>query len=237
MSITIDAFLNEVFPLKGCPRQVALNAILDSIRELCDQADVWKETLPAINVVASTASYALAPGNGKQVKTPIEARHNGTPLYLATESQLDYYNPYWRTADPGTPSNYLIMDEGTITLYPTPDTSITNGLIVRASIMPTVTIAGDYVVDPTGTKIVNAPDYLTPDDITTIFPGVLLQHKETVVAGAKSRLLFIPDKPWTDLKLAAYFKGVAKAGISRASATANLGNVRTTLKVRIPFFA
>lgn len=233
----LDDFLNEVLPsVKGCPRQLAVNAVLDSMRELCEKADVWKQTLTAINVVSETASYAMNPGYGLQVVAPTSVYHDDVPLYPITENQIDYANPYWRVAESDTPRYYLVLNVNTITLHPTPDTSLTGGLVIHATIKPTVSMAGDYLVDSTGAKIVSGTDYLSVEDFATLLPGILLDHKETVAYGAKARLMIVPQKAWSNPQLAMAMNTLFRAGVSRAGAKANLGNTRTIIRARIPFF-
>ena len=61
-------------------------------------------------------------------------------------------------------------------------------------------------------KVVYKPTY----DITEIDDIMYNDYVESVVAGAKRRLIAIPGQPWSDDERAMYYKAVAKRGMSHA---------------------
>lgn len=174
-TIKYSDLLDEVLPyLAADPSNpVTEHAIKRAVIDFCRASWVWKFLPDPQSVVAGEAFYDLEPDTGTEVVAVMDVTCNGVPL---DNKSLDWLNselPDWRTRA-ATPKYFTQVDTEQIILAALPDANITNGL--------TMTLA------------------LTPAQSATGFPGwIWSRYVEDISAGALSRLMLMPGKPWTDL--------------------------------------
>lgn len=187
--------LNDVLPsLNADPSDpVTEYAIKRACVDFCAGSWIWQYLPDPIDVTAGEAYYDLEPEMGSDVTTVMDVAHNGVPLVAKSIMWLDKNLPGWRTTQ-GLPKYYTQTDTDQIILAPVPDTSIAGGLTMTLALQPNQASQG------------------MPKWIVT-------QYLYTLAAGAMSRLMLMPNKPWTDLQLGA-MHGQNFAG-SIANARAN----------------
>ncbi len=163
-------------------------------------------TLSNMNPV-SLASYFALPAvseANQEILQVLSVRiPDRPPLTVSTQAFVETAIPTW-AATPGTPQLYFIPEPGDISFYPGP------------------TVAGNVSVDITAAT--------KPTRTATSVDSVLQNDfYDEIVAGVLTRLMLMPEKPWTNLKLAAvhgrtYQKGVsaAKIAVNRAFTSAGI---------------
>lgn len=208
--VNLSQFFPRLLPyVVGCPEPLAQQALLDSAIEFCRRSQVLTTTLPLITITANQADYTLTAPTDTQVDQVLKVWYDGTLMSSAPyETATALFNP------DGTPRYFFGRYAGdvfNITLLPTPEKTITDGLMVRVSLRPTRSTAqvNDILFD---------------------------RHVEGVVAGAMGILMAIPDQPFTDMKLAVAQEVKARALANNARFDAMHGRVQSSLSVRMRSF-
>jgi hypothetical protein len=192
MTTALTAFLPEVLPsVPSCPQPLAINAVRNTLRTLCERAPVWKNTPTAIDVVADQMEYPFVPASGTLVAGVEYAAHDDLEIFPKTEQQLDEMYANWRTDGSGDPKYYTQLSQRKIALVPTPAAASTGGLTLRVSLKPSSTA-------------------------TTVEDEIYDEWHEVVAHGALARLLVIPDKPWTNADEALFHAGLFEMGVLKA---------------------
>lgn len=205
----IDDFLPEVSPeVPGCPLPSITIAIRNSLIEFCKDSLYWAVDLDPINIEAGVHTYDLdSPETDSNIAGVLVASHDGVPLDQVSEDLLDlnwpqYLNLYknvlrygisdpWRTVTSTKPCLYLLPNPRQIRLVGIPETSLANGLTIKAGIKP----------DPTAEEV---GDIIYED------------YHEAIAHGALYRLLMQNGKKWTDKKSAADYKMLFEDAIAEA---------------------
>lgn len=177
--------------LPDAPAELAERMLLRSFRELCRRANVWREEL-TIDLASSTDNlYPLQPSAGEVVDIIYGELKDVGPLQPATAPQLFREDPQWRTRG-GTPKYYMRLGQESIQFFPR---STTGTVYLTVSLAPTL---NDSQID---------------DNVAT-------EWDEVIMDGALSKLLSMPNQPWTDGAAAAYhfqrFESTIDSAQSRA---------------------
>ena len=198
----IEDFLPDVQPYcEGVPVPLAERAILHAVREFCSKTGYWRseELFTTVTDESSAGKYTLTIAGGTElvsVMNPIY--HSDTPIFLKSEAWLGKnYAENWRTQT-GQQARYFTMAaKAVVQLVPYPTAAVSDDLRVPFVLRPAL-------ASPT-------VDDLVRDDWS--------QH---IAWGALAELTAIPDKSWTDLKMAAVyaarFEEAKDEGQSRAIA-------------------
>ncbi len=188
---TLDDFFPEVLPeVEGCPKMMVRNAIRSAIIRFCEVSKYITQELTPINIVADTHTYTLTPPTGSLIETVIRANIAGYPaLTFMSEDTLDrewseFFGDTsatdWRVYTQDRPEVFHQPTRSSIRLIGIPTTAITAGLEAKVALRPT-------------------------HDATTVDDRLRDEFHEQIGRGAKARLLAMPEKNWTDLKMAAYY--------------------------------
>lgn len=207
-NIKYSELLDEVLPyLAADPSDpVTENAIKRSVIEFCAGSWIWKHLPDSVGVVAGENAYDLEPLPGTDVTTVLAAELDGVPLAPKDIPWLNREIPRWRTV--AARSKYFTqVDTEQVILAALPDANITAGL--------TLTLA------------------LQPSRSAVSFPKwIFNQYLYVLAEGAISKLMMMPNKPWTDIQNGADRRSKFEAGIAnaRAYALSALGSasLRTT---------
>jgi hypothetical protein len=100
----------------------------------------------AINTVGGQGEYLLPSPDWKKID---DVFVNGIPLRKYSEIQLRSEDPYWLIRPSGTPVYWWLIRHNTLQVFPTPDTSITSGLVVYGIRAPVLLTATDIPLLPT----------------------------------------------------------------------------------------
>lgn len=204
-----DLFLNEVMPdVPGCSKEVAVNAIRNAAIEFCKKSFVWMETLDPVNVVANVDVYDLdGMPNGSVIERVNKLYYLGAEL---TASNVDEVNAKRQSAVGGAVKYYAQSSPTQVILYGIPDVSTTGALVMDVALTPSRSSVG-------------------------IDSAITDRYLDGIVSGAKSRLMLIPKKPWTDLALASYHKGEFGSAVDTAMIDAARGFGRSPIRTKTYF--
>lgn len=208
--LAFDTIPSRILPyITGCPIPVVVNAVREAAIEFCERTHAWREDLAPIDVVAGTYAYDLgvaAPATG-EVIVPLVVKHNG--VALSPEINVDIRTAY--PDDPDTvnisvPLHYQFTEQQTIRLVPVPNESITGGLKIFAALRPLRSATG-------------------------MDEAVLTKWGSIIEMGALYRLLVMPEKGWSNLKLGEHFGKRFVAACNIANAEARKGFTQRSLGV------
>lgn len=181
-------------------------AIKRAVIEFCAGSWVWRAFPDAISVKAGVNTYDLEPETGTDITTVLSAELNGVPLSPKDLPWLNKEIPGWRTTQKSV-KYFTQIDTESIILAPVPDTTVKFGLSLVYALQPSQ-------------KSVDFPNW------------IYTQFIYAIADGAMSKLMLMPQKPWSDPatgldKRAKFESAIANA---RQSAVSALGTApqRTT---------
>lgn len=174
MAISLD----DVFPLvlpecDAAPYGLARQSVLLAWMRLCENARVWTETLDPQVVVEDQADYDIdIPTNARLVAVR-NAWVDGVEVRRLTVDEESAMTGGLGLT--GQPRAYRVIAWNTVRLIPTPSSLPSGGseLVLRVSYAPT--LAATTLPDSQGDR-----------------------YFETIAAGAKSRLMLMPNHPWSN---------------------------------------
>lgn len=188
-------FYNDV--LLDCPRAttpIALNAIRNTVIEFCQKSRIWQQVLGAVDAVLGTSDYTPAIPSRTELVEVMSAYLSGNEITFKTQDQLDAMFGNWRGANvTGDPLYYTIQTPGQITVVPQPSRTISAALQWRVAMRPSRD-STDF--DPSNT--------------------FASEFYEGIASGAKARLMFTPNMPYSNLKLGEYHKMEFAKELNRA---------------------
>lgn len=216
---SLDLFLPFVLPqVPGCTDPLAYDAIRLSCIDFCRRTDIVQRVQAAVNVVAGTQDYAITPPASMAVARILAASWQGVWLTNAPPDDVQS-DVALRGADigaakvrTGSPECWFqkTPDVATVSLYPIPDTSLTGGLLIKASFSPTLSAT-------------------TVDD--TLYNDWL----QEIAAGAIAYLQSMPAQPFTADPRAAKIR--FELGVGNAKRQKMFGRSTSASRVQPRLFA
>lgn len=204
-------YLPEILPkVKGCPEQVAVNAVRNALIELCDRAPVWRYEHDPLSSMANEGVYDFEPPTGGEVVKILQAWYDGKSLTPMSEDQLHAAYSDYRTAD-GTPEYYTQDDQTQIILVPRPTTALVDAIKMIVQLKPTIASTN------ADTRLYN-------------------RYREQVARGALARLFDMGGESWADPDKADRNLTLFNADIVSASSAAQQNYGRARQRVPAQFF-
>ena len=204
--LNLDVFLPRLLPsVLGCPIPIAIQALLDSAIEFCEETAIVRVTTDP-QLTAGVAVYEVEVPIGQKVAITQRAWYGKRELLPALSSTVSNVDAYaFVAADPNQiPHSFLESAPGEITLFPAPGALATDLLTFRAA-----------------TK---------PSRSATSVDNILFEDwAEAIVAGALKRLHAHPDTPYFSDGHAMRRSAEFQLGINRARAEAQRGRVRGSI--------
>lgn len=190
----------------GCPIPLAEHELLRAAQAFFKESRAWQDTLPLIPVSAAQAAVTVAFADpGQELVRVEQAFYDGLPIGVTTTEVLDsMFVDDW-TLHTGTPSKIYQLTPGVVRLYPIPVADATNGLRLRVSIRPS-------------------------ESATGLADEMAVKYRDEIHMGAKARLMMYPNKPWTNLDMAAVYASSFDGVIGKA----NLSAARSFAAARKP---
>jgi hypothetical protein len=189
---TFTGLLNLLLPdVPGCPNVLAIQHLQQAARKFCEKTEAWRETLPAIDLVAEDVTYTLTPSYDCEIRRILE-------VWIRSEEDVDdgldgtlqAYDKYEYEPE----GSVLTLDD-TIE----PQEAVTDGLVVKVVLVP-------YLVTDVDSDAVQGG----------ISPTFLNYWAEPILAYAKYSLMLMPKKTWSNPQLATVFLNDYNTGVSRA---------------------
>jgi hypothetical protein len=187
--IKFEDMLNDVLPdVAGCTNELAINALRNAAIELYTKSWIYTQACDPQQTIIGQAEYDLDSFNLYKIIGIVSASIDDAAIIPVGVTSLNRSNLRWQD-DNGTPTNYLSYDYTTVRLYPIPDKVQT--LNVHVSLTPTKNSPGveNFIYD---------------------------LYSEQLAAGAKARLMLMPNKPFTDLNTSREYRAQFAAAITDA---------------------
>lgn len=210
-----EVLLPEVLvDVPGCPSDMAVRAIRNTVIEFCEKSLIQQATLDPITLITGVNTYDLDAPTGFRIHKVMKVWFNGKELAPMSPDMMpnpDSYlevNPSGYTPTPAPPTAYGQREDGTLTFLEIPDRQYTNAVTIRAALAPL-------------------------RDSTKFDDFVYEQWAEIIGFGAKARLQINPGKPYTNVEAAQINQARYMTGLNDARQRAVRGNVRSHLSVKM----
>lgn len=175
----ITEFVDYTAPYcPSCPATLIRREIMSSAIEFCDRTELWGYESYAMPSIDGINQYDFRiPSTKADPMQLVSVKFKGKPLKPVTTMQLDRMYSDWRSRS-GTPRAYVQESSHTKIML-------------------------DAKPKETEVQALTATFLLRPDRTATELPDFLYQDwLEAICAGALRRILILPNKAWTDPKLA-----------------------------------
>jgi len=208
-----DDFLPYVLPdVPGCAEIVAIQAIRNAAIDFCEKSCVVQVDLDPVTLIAGSADYDLEPPSGTLVTKVMKLFYKNKELPPFGQDYVPsatYYNAAAIGADESsTPVTWSQKDTKTFTVFPAPGERESGAITIRAALKPT-----------------RASE--SCDDI------LFEDYAEYIAAGAKARLMIVPNKAYTNPNLVATQNQFFLQGVNVARQRAARGHTRANLRVKL----
>jgi len=207
--------------------QSTYNAVVDAevkevVRDFCRDTGVWTITLTRISTVADTSAYTLTvPSTDGAAEIcyidHVQYKEDGAdddqfrPLTPFTREEADLYeNGAWAFHVSTDPYKFYSNADKQLILYPIPTTASTNGLLVRVAVRPT-------------------------DAATGCSPNIYIDYKKAIAVGTAAALMNMPNKPWSNAEMGAFYQGQYLSRQDEAYQNVKLMNTKAKQQVNIPW--
>lgn len=182
MSVTFASMVPPIAPfLPGCPNLVIENTVRRKARELCHWAAVWRAEADPVTLVAGQTNYPVIP---QVAYADIVSLLSGSTTIDGTKrpikpmaygyAQMLY--PHWPEDYEGEqPQFFVLREPRELWLLPTP--SVVGTALIYVQLAPKV----------------NGTEWEEP---------LYARYEQALLHGTLAELLAIPERGWTDRKLA-----------------------------------
>lgn len=191
----------------GCPEPTVDQAVMDSVIEFCDRTQIDVRVDEQIELQEGVSDYEVFGDDDVEQDLVRGVYGPNGEITSVTPARLQDLLPDWQTGESTIPVYYgTWFTPGSITFWPRPNQT---GVLVR--------VASSW----------------KPALEATSFPDSFgRQYFQTLVEGAKAKLMSMPERKWTNLQLAGVHQMKYDAGIADARAVALHGRSAGTLVAR-----
>jgi len=209
-----ESFLPDVLPeVPGCPKDLAIRMIRQTVIEFCEKSFVHQITFDPITLRANLTDYDLDAPDGHRVVKIMKVWFQDRPLPPAAPDLINGPEAYRNripglTLEKGSPAAYTQKDFEQVTFLPIPDQTYQAAVTMRVALCPLrdSTQCEDFLYEHWG---------------------------EQIACGAKARLMINPGKPYTNVDAATLNQGRYVSAVNSALQRAMHGNVRSNLRVQL----
>lgn len=211
---TYEAFFPDVLPdVPGCPADVAIRAIRNTVIEFCEKSLIHQVTQDPISIRANLTDYDLDAPSGYRVHKVMKAWFQGNELSPVAPDDIvtpEAYNPSvgGYTPSKSQPTGYTQKDSESVSFLPIPNQDYPKAITMRVALVPL-------------------------RDSTKFDDFLYEQWGEYIACGAKARLMLTPGKPYTNQDAAAVNQARYMTALNDARQRAIRGNVRSDLSVKM----
>lgn len=207
--MTPSDLLPYILPeVPGAPDALVKQAIMRAANDFCTETGVWSEIQDPTPVVDNVNEYDLDAPSGAQVITIKSIWMVNRELVPVTMERLQELIPNWQESKGSDPAYYnCAQDYSTVRIYPIP-------------------------LGANGAKMTIRAIY-APNQFGTTLPAFLVdKYLDEIMAGAKSRLMIMPNKSWSQPQLAMVNATVFNEGVVKAKVFQAHDKVAGSVRVR-----
>jgi hypothetical protein len=195
----------------GAPQLTIVDALRKSARQFFYESLAFRAWLDPFDLTINVSTYDL------DADLPVETdlaqimlvNCDNLTIDEATHDEFLRLDPKWPTLTGTNPSYYTALNhKGHFSITPVPTATITNAFNVQVAVYPSLASTG-------------------------IEQGYFEEFKDGIIDGALSRLLAMPDRPWTDVKMAVVRLTDFQRQVLFAKIQASKGNVRRDVMVQM----
>lgn len=210
---TWDTFYDHVLPeVPGVLQAFAAHQIKLAVIDFCNRSLCWVVDDGPTPLAAKVNVYDWSPPALAEVIKPMQVWVNKLPIDPKPPSDLSgFYGDFMQTE--GAPRYYLAENPTQLIVVPKPisTSSLVQGITAKLAVKPTLAATG---ID------------------TLIFN----QHYDAMAMGAKSRLMLMPKKPWSNAETGVYYRDKFDEAIPKARIAIRRGLSGAKLRARPAFF-
>ncbi len=203
---TYDSLIPYIaLEVDGAPHPVISAAINLAARELCFRSSCWNawESIP---LIAGTNEYTITASVGSMARNVRFVGIDNKEVLPDTEDNI-YQNQPGILNEVGTPRRFYVKNDMKLVVLPTPATA-------------------------DGGKIMKVKTAFIPALDGTAVPAEFVDRfSETLIAGAKAKMMEMPGKAWTNPQLAQLHKATFETGIDKARIEVEHGYTKADLTV------
>lgn len=206
----LDDLMRYLLPhVPGAPDVTAKQALLLATIDFCVNTHAWSVILDPMDIEANMSEYDIEVEQGARVAAVKDVwMVGGRRLEPVTMDKLATVLPDWQTISTSAPMFYTApVDNETIQIYPKPSVDLPGALTIRVAYAPTLTATS------------------VPDSVVQLY-------LENLLHGARYRLMAMPEKSWSNEKLAAYHKTQFDDGVVSAKIDIAHDKVQGSIRVK-----
>lgn len=202
-------FLPDVLPhVVGCPSIIAEQELKRAAQQFFEKTRAWRLTTAPVRISANQSFVTVNAGDGLELVRIEHGTYDGKRLNVISPDALDDEPGMgdWR-ARQGTPIKLVQSMPGVVELFPIPVAATATGLTFFIAAKPSESSLG------------------LPDHLATAY-------RDSIVVGAKAKLMLYKDAPWSNAGLAATFEATFNEDIGNANFEAAKGFSRGRMAAR-----
>lgn len=207
--VSYDILFPEVMVhAPNCPEPIAINAIRNACIDFAKGTLVLTEELDPISVTANEPLVDIDTVAGYDVERLVgDLFFEGKRLSKKTTAELDaMYYQSWREFTSPKPSGYVMYKANEVRLVPIPTESAAGAITGRVALSPSRTS-------------------------TRVREDLIAFDRQGIAAGAISKILMIPDQPYSNEAKAAVYERMFRAAIADGAADVRTSFVRAPMRV------
>jgi hypothetical protein len=203
-----SALTNEILPeVPGCPDISIERAIRDSAIEFFDTTLAYTADQGPVTVTSGVATVVLTIPAETRLVQLLRAQIGDRPLARITRDQLMTVPISWQD-DTGDPTALTFNSDTAIRLLPIPNRTMPDPLYLRFAVAPT--------------------------RISTSIPDAVGErYYREIAAGAKSRLMLMPEKAWSNEKMGVGYRSMYERMMREARLTESQDRISAPKRVRL----
>lgn len=206
--MTLDGFLPFILSeVQGCPDPMVNQALIMAAIDFTRETLSWTELSDPYPLKDQEQDYEIDVPSGSFLITVRDVWIGNRRLIPTTLSQIPMVLTDWQTSQSNAPTYYTqAIDRGSLRFYPMP-LNPTETFTVRAAFAPL-------------TSATTVPDFIGQ------------QYMDVISSGAKSRLMLMPEKPWSNPTMGAYYKQQFADGVIKCRVLEAHDRVRGTITIK-----
>lgn len=209
---TFNSVVQRLIPhVPGCPHPIVEQYVRDAAIDCCERSLSWRYMQPLIRLTPGVYDYPYELPTQADIHAFLTVTLNDRPMHVETLETITARFPGWPDYDPasrGTPRHIFQLDSRNFGVLPIPDDTQIYDLRMVVALKPL-------------------------RDANRMNKNALDELENAIMHGALKQLLLMPDKNWSDPRLASFHAGQYLARVTERRARANLGAGRASLTVQM----